>query len=223
MTRILQMAWNTWNPWVFQWILPWHRAHGHACSWLLLCCWQLFILAPWSELVPALPRIWVKIGHRHLSISMDFCHVPWKKKTAMNSERKNHDGALKPTVGSIESHELLFSHPSKKWSHVYVLYFWEAIHKQLPCLNSHHNPFQSSMVKQTFPKIILPPSTTFKIWSPKHRNMHDDMMISLDWVPEIIPSTSSNLCSLLLKLPQLIKNGSGLPLSDFSGCPQLRS
>ena len=152
-----------------------------------------------------------------------FLSCSLEKKTAMNSERKNHDGALKPTVGSIESHELLFSHPSKKWSHVYVLYFWEAIHKQLPCLNSHHNPFQSSMVKQTFPKIILPPSTTFKIWSPKHRNMHDDMMISLDWVPEIIPSTSSNLCSLLLKLPQLIKNGSGLPLSDFSGCPQLRS
>jgi hypothetical protein len=28
--------------------------------------------------------------------------------------------------------------------------------------------------------------------------MHDDMMISLDRVPEIIPSTSSNLFSLLL-------------------------
>lgn len=93
MTRILQMAWSTWNPWVFQWILPWHRAHGHACSWLLLCCWQLFILAPWSELVPALPRIWVKIGHRHLSISMDFCHVPWKKN--------GHElGTEKPRWGS---------------------------------------------------------------------------------------------------------------------------
>lgn len=78
-----------------------------------------------------------------------FLSCSLEKKTAMNSEWKNHDGALKPTVGSIESHELLFSHPSKKSSHVYVLYFWEAIHKQLPCLNSHHNPFPSSMVKQT--------------------------------------------------------------------------